>query len=147
MASVPFHYLELRAFSYATEHEQRVTDALALFVPEDVPIEHERTEGHHGDPITVFRATLESARHMRTVLEMIPGIPGFDRVLTDLEQRVDDETSFYLRFDKQRAFQGELALGDGVHLRGKIEAYPATREGAIENLRTALIDLRDEHHE
>lgn len=147
MAQVPFHYLELRTFCYATEDEQRVHQAVGRLVPEDAELERDLTEGHHGDPIVILTATLERASDMHAVLEELPGVPGFDRVVTDLEEYVDEDCSFYLRLDKQRAFQDELAIGDGIHLRGKVEAYPATQEAAIENLRDAFQAFIEEYHD
>jgi len=38
MATVPFHYVDLRAFAYATTEEKRVADALRTFLPEDTTV-------------------------------------------------------------------------------------------------------------
>ena len=91
MASVPFHYVDLRAFSYATEDDKRVEDALRLFLPEE-----------------------------------------FDRLGGELDERVDENCSFFVSLSKQAAFNGEVRLGDGLTLRGKVEAYPAKKEQAID---------------
>lgn len=146
MAGVPLHYLRCRAFCYATEDEERVHEALEAVLPPDSDPARDPTEGHHGDPIVVLSASLESADDIRWVVERLAGMPGFDRVITELPERVDEDCSFYLRLDKQRAFAGELALGNGIELRGKIEAYPAKREAAIDNLRTAFQDAVDRYH-
>ena len=145
MVAVPFHYLELRTFCYATEDEARVIQALEQFMPEGASIERSHTEGHHGDPIEILTVTLERADEMRYLLEQLPRVPGFDRVRTELDQRVDEDCSFYLRLDKQAAYQGDVAFGRGIQLRGKVEAYPATVEGAIANLRNAFAELSDAH--
>ena len=39
MPSVPVHYVDLRAFCYATEDEKRVEAALRTYLPEEFPIE------------------------------------------------------------------------------------------------------------
>lgn len=49
MATVPFHYVDLRAFAYATEDEKRVADALRTFLPEDTELDRVENVGHHGD--------------------------------------------------------------------------------------------------
>ena len=61
-----------------------------------------------------------------------------ERILGEIEDRVDDDCSFHLRLDKQTAYEGGSALGDGLHLRAKVEAYPAKRENAVEAVRRSL---------
>ncbi len=145
MSSVPFHYVDLRAFSYATEDDKRVADALRTFLPEDVEIDRSVAEGHFGDQITTFSARVERADDVRHVLGVFAGIDDVDRVLAELDQRVNDNCALMVRLDKQAAFGGDAALGDGLTLRGKVEAYPAKRKAAVENAREALAGLADEH--
>lgn len=140
MASVPFHYLDLRAFCYETEDEQRVEHALGTFLPKDVAVERDETEGHHGDRIIVMSTRIELADEMRHVLEHIRSAEAFHRVVNELTTRVDEDCAFFVRFDKQRAYRGEVALGPGIQFRGKVESYPAKREKAIENLRPYFLD-------
>ncbi len=143
MSSVPLHYVDLRAFCYVTEDSERVEDALRTFLPEEVPIEHTRSEGHHGDRILVLSARVENADGMRHILEQVATLPDddLDTVDEQLGERVNDNTSFFLTFDKQAAYQGEVALGDGITLRAKVEAYPAKREKALANAREMFEDL------
>ena len=138
MPAVPIHYLDVRAFCYATEDESRVEMAIRTLLPEDASIERDTSEGHYGDRILVMHARLERADEIRHVLGLLREMPTFDRVHTEIEERMDEDCAFFLRLDKQRAYQGEVALGHGIQLRGKIEAYPASREAAIENLRSYL---------
>ncbi len=143
MSSVPLHYVDLRAFAYATEDADRVETALRTFLPEDFEIEAAPTEGHYGDPITIFSARVERADRIRHVLDQVGKLPDADleRLADELDDRVDDNTSFYATFDKQAAYDGEVALGDGITVRAKVEAYPAKREAAIENAREVLAGL------
>jgi len=138
MASVPFHYVDLRAFSYGTEDDDRVEAALREYLPEEATVERAESEGHHGDRICVFSARLENADDVRHVLSKIATLADIDEVRAELSDRVDDNCSFFLTLDKQRAYEGIVERGDGITLRAKVEAYPATREGAIENARAAL---------
>ncbi|MFB6163897.1 MAG: RNA-binding protein [Haloarculaceae archaeon] len=138
MASVPLHYVDLRAFCYATEDEKRVAEALGTFLPEDAEIDRAVSEGHHGDRIVVLSARVERADEMRHVLSVLSGVEDPERLLEELDERVDENCSLFLRLDKQAAFRGEAALGEGITLRAKVEAYPATKEAAVENARQAL---------
>ena len=140
MAPVPFHYVDLRAFCYVTEDEKRVASALETFLPEETELDRAESAGHHGDRILVLSARVETADAMRTVLAGLDALPDADRHRLDgeLEERVNENCAFFLTFDKQAAFNGEVRFGDGITFRAKVEAYPANREAAIENTREYL---------
>ncbi|MFC4356756.1 RNA-binding protein [Halobium salinum] len=146
MASVPFHYIDLRTFCYATEDEKRVEEAIRAFLPEEFEVERSTTEGYHGDRIVVLSARVEKADDVRHVLARLSELDDIDRVMDELDDRVDDNCSFFLRLDKQAAFRGEVRRGEGLTLRAKVEAYPAKREAAVENARGALEDVRAAEH-
>jgi len=143
VASVPFHYVDLQAFAYATEDERRVEDALRLFLPEEFELERTTNEGYHGDRIVVLSARLENADDVRHVLSTLAGMDDADRVLDEIEDRVTDDCELYLYLDKQAAFDGEARLGEGISVRAKVEAYPADREAAIENAREAIVTVSE----
>ncbi|MGM0604915.1 MAG: RNA-binding protein [Halobacteriota archaeon] len=138
MASVPFHYIDLRTFCYATEDEKRVEEAIRTLLPEEFELDRVENTGHHGDRIVVLSARVELADDMRYVLERISELADIDRVLAELDERVDDNCSLFLRLDKQSAFKGTIELGEGITLRAKVEAYPAKHDAAVENARKAL---------
>ncbi len=133
-----FHYVDLRAFCYATEDEDRVEAALRHYLPEDYPVERETNEGHHGDEIVVLSARVDNADDVRTVMDRVLEAGEGERIIEEIEDRVDEDCSFHLRLDKQSAYDGESALGDGLHLRAKVEAYPAKRQKAVEAVRRSL---------
>ncbi|ODR81317.1 hypothetical protein BG842_17980 [Haladaptatus sp. W1] len=138
MASVPFHYIDLRAFCYATEDDQRVEDALRAYLPEDAEIERMKSEGHLGDRILILSARVENADEMRHILGRLRELDDIDGLRDELDQRVDDNCSFFVSLDKQAAYRDEIELGDGITLRAKVEAYPAKKDAAVENARKAL---------
>ncbi|MFW5963478.1 MAG: RNA-binding protein [Natronomonas sp.] len=143
MSAVPFHYVDLRAFCYATEDEKRVEAALRTFLPEDVEIEREETEGHHGDRILVLSVRLERADEVRHVLSALARLEDFQQLIDELDQRVDDNCAFFIQLDKQAAYKGDVELGTGLMLRGKVEAYPARKEKAVETAEEALQELAE----
>jgi RNA binding exosome subunit len=138
VAAVPFHYVDVRAFCYATEDEKRVAEALRTYLPPEVELERAESEGYHGDRILVLSARVENADDVRHVLERVSELPDLDAVTDELDERVDENCSLFLRLDKQAAFRGEVRQGEGVTLRAKVEAYPAKKEAAVENAREAL---------
>jgi RNA binding exosome subunit len=138
VSSPPFHYIDLRTFCYETEDRRRVEQALRRFLPEDTEIEREETEGHHGDRILVFSVRVERADEMRHVLAQVQEGIDRDRLLAEVDDRVDEDCSLHLHLDKQAAYRDEVQFGDGVALRAKVEAYPAERVAAVENAREAF---------
>jgi len=143
MPSVPFHYVDLRAFCYVTEDDRRVAAALGTFLPEECEVNRASSEGHYGDRIVVLSARVETADDVRAVLGRVSDLPEetLERVRSELDERVDENCSLFLTFDKQAAYNGTVELGDGITLRGKVEAYPANQEAAVENAREAFADL------
>jgi RNA binding exosome subunit len=140
MSSIPLHYIDLRTFCYVTEDDSRVEDALRTFLPEEFEIERVESEGHYGDRIVVLSARIENADDLRTVLDRLGDLPDaeFDRIRSELDERVTENCEFFLTLDKQAAFTGTAALGDGIKLRGKVEAYPAKKPAAVENIEALL---------
>jgi len=144
MPSVPFHYVDLRTFCYATEDEKRVEQALRQFLPEEYEIEREVNRGHHGDRIVVFSARVDNADDVRYVLRQLSELSDIEDVMDELDERVDENCAFFLRLDKQDAFKGEVDRGEGITLRAKVEAYPAKQPAAVENAREALEQAREQ---
>ncbi len=143
MASIPLHYVDLRAFCYVTEDDKRVEDALRLFLPEEFEIQRAKSDGHYGDRILVLSARVESASGMGAVMDALGDLADeeFSRVVDELDERVNENCAFFLTLDKQAAFNGRVELGDGITLRGKVEAYPAKKESAVENVEELLAEL------
>ena len=138
MASIPFHYVDLRTFCYETEDQKRVTQALRTLLPDEVEIEGTASSGYHGDRIVVLSVRLENADDVRHVLAKLNELPTIDSIIGELDERVDDNCALFLRLDKQAAFRGDVRLGEGITLRAKVEAYPAKQPAAVENAREAL---------
>lgn len=141
MGSVPFHYIDLRTFCYATEDEQRVKRALRTLVPEEHDIDRQESKGHYGDRILIFSTRVETADEMRYVLGQLDTGDVFGRIAAEIDDRVTENTELFIQLDKQAAFNGTVALGDGITVRAKIEAYPAKRAHAIENVTDAIEEL------
>lgn len=135
---VPFHYIDLRAFCFATEREDRVETALRLLLPEGYEIEREVTTGYHGDEIVVLSTRVENNDDMRVVFGHVLGLDTLGDIVGELEDRVDEKCSFFLQLDKQAAYNGTVKRGRGIMLRAKIEAYPARKSTAVDVVKAGL---------
>lgn len=142
------HYIALRTTAQATEDPLKVRSVLDLFLSpqkeekDSSDIVHETVaEGYHGNPIIVMEAEVKKKKDCQYIIDYIRhnlGDAGIDRLINELPRRVDDDCNLFIRFDKQEAYQGRLVItssSDAVHLRMKIEVYPARREAGIEAAR------------
>ncbi|MCD5409667.1 MAG: RNA-binding protein [Methanocellales archaeon] len=142
------HHITIKAFAHATEDPSRVKKALQLFIPEDHTVEICRTEGHFGNPITIFTAKLKRSRQCRAFMDVLKsGLSASEltMLINQANQRVDDSCNFYIKLDKQSAYDGAVRLaqtGDAISIRIKIKAYPAKRENAIKIVESLLSDAQ-----
>ncbi|HEY9205570.1 MAG TPA: RNA-binding domain-containing protein [Candidatus Methanoperedens sp.] len=130
------HNITLRAKASATESEERVKTALSIFLF-DGEIEIINTEGHFGNPITIFLVRIKGKNCSRFIEYLKAKLPEqeLDRLRKELDERMDDDCSFHIRFDKQAAYKGIVQLAtttDTIAADIKIKAYPAKRKKAIE---------------
>ncbi len=152
------HYISLRASAQATEDPEKVRSAIGLFLPpaedESKPegsdfISEYDTSGYHGNRIILMEAKLHKNKHIKYVIDLIRqrlGKQEISELVDQIPLRVDNDCNLYIRFDKQQAFQGKLAMtntSDVVQLRIKLKAYPAKYEKAIEVART-LFNMEDQ---
>lgn len=134
-----FHYIRVRVMCNATEDEDTLAQTMELLCdPERVEVSE--GEGHHGNRLLMFEAELKSGKdHKRLFTALGPDAIG--SILEELEDRMDEENSFFLRFDKQRAVKGEWVLvrhGDVFMVNGKVETHPVDRVAALVKMRAFL---------
>ncbi len=132
-----FHRLSLEAFCHATEDAGKVKEAMLRAVPPELrqtPFKEEKLEGSFGNDILIFALEFSKQGDMKKVVDFIKaGLPKEDLRSVDIDEHVTDDDEFWLRLDKQKACEGELALGgdDTIQLKGKVAAFPANRRKAI----------------
>lgn len=129
------HNLSYRAFVYGTENEEKVREAIRTLLPSASP-EKVATEGHHKTKVIILQGKITKNSEIKLFMDKIQDLksPDKKRILRELENRMDDRGNLFLRFDKQRAYLGDLKLvehGDSIHIKLKIAAYPAKKKEAI----------------
>jgi len=133
---LPFKSARVSTLAHATEDEQKVIAALRVLLSNDVEIKGTKLKGHYGNPIVSFGASIGQKRTLhelwqRVVEKLRAG--ELEKIGGIVDDRTDEFCHLYLRFDKQQAYAGELALtdsGDAIHLTLKVAAYPARKEVA-----------------
>ncbi len=130
--------IEARAYSRATELPERVESAILNLIPEefrkDVEVNTTYVEGHSGDDIQIIKVQLNNRAGSEATLDYI--FNSFDdrdrrRVHNSLLLRLNANCLFFLRIDKQAAFQGKIILADGpdvISVRIDIRKIPKCRQ-------------------
>ncbi len=136
------HNISYRTFVYGTESEEKVEEAIKTLFPNSL-IKREVIEGHYKTPVTMLYDKINKKNDIKNFIKTLNSIGSYDkqRILSDLEKKMDDKGNLFLRFNKQKAYQGELKIvehGDSIHVKIKIAAYPAKKEPAMKLARELL---------
>ena len=130
--------ISFRAFVAATEDEGRVREALAVFIPLD-RIAAVTAEGHFGNEIKILEAALrrrEVAAFLQILREQLSP-EDLERLRREIPDRLEGESHFHLRLDKQAAYKGLVRLTnskDALDITILVRTYPARRESALKIL-------------
>ncbi|HNR25627.1 MAG TPA: RNA-binding domain-containing protein [Methanobacteriaceae archaeon] len=129
------HNITYRTLVYGTEDEKRVRIALSNILPFSEP-DTKLIEGHHKNQMVILTGKTDKKSDIEVFLQSLENIKTSDkkRILRGLENKIDDKGNLFLRFDKQRAYRGEMKIvedGDAVHLKLKLAAYPARKDPAL----------------
>ncbi|WP_297519828.1 RNA-binding protein [Thermococcus sp.] len=149
MAKLQAHHVRLTTFIQATEDEDKVLDAIATFIPDeidedDVLFDIDETRGFFGNPIKVINVEIKRSRAVRQFLEHFKELLSEkDRryLLENLDEKIDEEGTFYVRFNKQKAYLGEAEIDEGadvVQVRIKVKAFPMRKEAVVKAVREWL---------
>lgn len=130
--------VSFRAFVAATEDEGRVREALSIFVPLD-RISSSTAEGHFGNEIKIMEASLrkkEGQAFFQILREQLSPEDQL-RLRREMPDRLEGDSHFHLRLDKQAAYKGLLRLTDSkdaIDVCALVKTYPARRESALKVL-------------
>ncbi len=142
-----FHWLKLRATAHQTEDPERVGEALRVASGLDAEafaqaLEATAFDSQFGGEVTMMEVNVTRNRAVRDAFEFLFADGAVrDEVVANLEARVDDEGTLYLRLDKQAAYGGTLQPGSGddtVQVKFRIQTHPVSREAALAQYRELL---------
>jgi RNA binding exosome subunit len=127
-----FQKMAFRVFCHATESEEKVRKALTFVSGSDV-VRTRKAKGFHGNPIIIMESSI-SGRRLRSFMEDLKSSGVFRNLGSGLIDRVTDDCCLYLRFDKQKAFNGELEIvdhDDVIATKLKLRIDPKERLSSI----------------
>ncbi len=130
------HNISYRVFVYGTENEEKVKEAIQTLFPNSHP-QTDTTEGYFKNPVLILHDKITKNREIKGFIKILEQIDAASkkRLINELENKMDHRGNLFLRFDKQRAYLGDLKIiehGDAIHVKINIAAYPAKKEKAIE---------------
>ena len=112
---------------HATEDADKVAAAVRGLIGGDTPSELEEMEGHFGNSIRKVSFHLHGEDATTAFTRLTTRMPGALRgtVARDIDKLLDEHSSLYLRFDKQRLVKGEIVVGydEAIRLKVKPRAF------------------------
>jgi len=129
------HNISYRVFVYGTENEEKVREAIKTLFPDSSP-KTDITEGHFKNQVLILNDKITKNREIKDFIKLLINLDSKTkkRILNQLDNKMDEKGNLFLRFDKQRAYLGDLKIiehGDAIHVKIKMAAYPAKKENAI----------------
>ena len=145
----PVRRLDFRVFGHATENHDRVAAALKFASGADGAKESS-AEGYHGNTILILEVSLTGRAELEAFWVKVRDFGLCSGVEENLEERINEGGELFIRFDKQEAVKGMLALSSGddvIQARGRVLATVKGQEarvdrgGAVEVMRAFLDEL------
>ena len=125
------HNIALEAFVYPTEDLKKVKKALSLVLPEKAKLKNEEVDSFYGPKIAKLTFWTDKAAEIKAMLQkIITELSKEDRqaIANTIDERMNENGSLFLRFNKQKAYAGKLVLdykGDAIKTVIKIASFPA----------------------
>jgi RNA binding exosome subunit len=138
MAGV-FHWVKVRLFCYATEDQEKLND-LMVSISGTKDFGAEMSDGHHGNSMIILSAELKNGSECTELFRRL-GKDVIGSLLDELDKRIDEDCTFYMRLDKQAAVLERYEIahhGDVISITCKIASHPARKEIAVNNMKIFL---------
>jgi|Deesub1362A_J573_1020465.scaffolds.fasta_scaffold00328_9 hypothetical protein len=137
-------WIKVSAVVHSTEDREKVGLAMATLFPFEFEILRSRAKGHYGNPIEYLEVEIKKKREIKEFWEYLINMLGDQKeeLLATVEDRLDNQNVLHIRFDKQRAYLGELKLGSGegdaIVVKAKLVTYPSRRDKVVEMLKELI---------
>lgn len=145
MPATTFHWIRVQTFCYATERKELLEEVMEELLG-DAEYSEELTESEHGNTMIILEARLTKQKQFKQLFERL-GADIREWIVSDMENRIDEDCVFYMRLDKQKAVMGEYAVahhGDVISITGKVQSHPARKEIAARALEGFLAGISDQ---
>jgi len=138
-----FHWIKIRLFCYATEDEERL-HGLMTEISGIEDFDAEMSDGHHGNSMIILSADLKNDAECKALFTRF-GKDVIDSITENIDERIDEDCTFYMRLGKQEAVLGRYEIahhGDVISVTAKIVSHPARKEIAVNNMKKFLENIK-----
>jgi hypothetical protein len=142
-----FVWVKSRVMIYSTEDADRISNMFAELTGTDEYTE-EIAEGELGNITRILEVSLTKKKDIDGLFERL-GEDVINWISNEIEERIDEDCSFFFRLDKQDAMSGKYRIGAGgdvISFICKVASYPAKRELAIDVLKDYFNSLPSSEH-
>ena len=144
MKRLPVRKVDGEVFAYESEDLEKVKKAFEVFFPKKT-ISEEKVSGGFGTTIIVLRAELSDKKARELATNVFSSLSKEEKELVrnKLKLYVNEEGKFFLRFDKQLAYEkGKMKLTSeeesSIQAIFSLESYPASHEGYMKSAEILL---------
>ena len=142
------HLIKFSVFSKQGDNETDVLNSFSSLIPfdleeEKLELKTSTAEGFEHTKIKIFELTLTKEKHTTKFLKALINKLDDEQkqlIFKQAESRIDENLKFFLRFDKEKLVKEKnLWLtdeGNCFHIKISIAAFPATKENALEVVKT-----------
>ncbi len=144
MTRAKIERVHVSAVVHSTEDMEKVGEAIAELFPFEFEIEVSKAKGHYGNELVFLEVELKNRKKIEEFLTYIfsrlKESGELELLKETLEERIDPSNVLHIRFDKQKAYLGELTLGseDPIAVKIKIVTYPSKKELAVRAIRELM---------
>ncbi len=144
MTRAKIERVHVSAVVHSTEDMEKVGEAIAELFPFEFEIEVSKAKGHYGNELVFLEVELKNRKKIEEFLTYIFSrlreSEELELLKETLEERIDPSNVLHIRFDKQKAYLGELTLGseDPIAVKIKIVTYPSKKELAVRAIRELM---------
>jgi len=142
------HLIKFSVFSKQGDNETDVLNSFSSLIPfdleeEKLELKTSTAEGFEHTKIKIFELTLTKEKHTTKFLKALINKLDDEQkqlIFKQAESRIDENLKFFLRFDKEKLVkENKLWItdeGNCFHIKISIAAFPATKENALEVVKT-----------
>jgi len=134
-------WIAVTAVVYSTEDMKKVGEAIATIFPFEFDVKMTDVKGHYGNPMKFLEVEVERKKlkeFWNNLMELIGEQRKF--LLNAIEEKLDEHNVLHIRINKQKAYLGEIELGDrdAIVIKVKIVTFPAKRENVLDAVRELM---------
>ena len=144
-----YHLLRVAVFIHATEDEKKVRLSLENLLGEPLPekMEVTSTEGFYHNPISIMIMEFTRSSDIWRIVSRWEECGFWIKAKDEVETRLDEDLTYHVRLDKQKACEGDLSLwttGGAIDIQLKPATYPSSREEAIRIIKDGPLEKKQD---